>query len=274
MAGLRHVQSGQPMRIPAADWNRVIDATRAHYEALGTPRPVPSMVTSKATIRVKNTSGDDLERFSAAAISGVLIDPADNAEAFAATPGFTVATPVVEDVGTGRIVITAEPVVAGSIGRAYASGVCIAKIDVTDEAHTHADVADGTTTITSTFAGPLTILWKETGTGVVFALVRFGEADPLVPVQLTQTGGLPGDKDNQCSFTYTVRDLAGNELATGVDPIAAPHAWRRMPRGQYLAATAGLAVPGGTPGADGTVALYWINEVPNANACQATGGAA
>jgi hypothetical protein len=227
------------------------------------------MVMSRATIRVKNTSGADLERFSAAAILGVLIDPGDNAEAFAATPGFTVAMPVAEDVGTGRIVITAEPIIAGGIGRAYASGVCIAKIDVTDEAHTHADVADDETMLASSTSGPLSILWKEAGTGVVFALVRFGEADSLVPVQLTQTGGLPGDKDNQCSFTYTVRDLAGNELATAVDPLASPHAWRRMPRGQYLAATAGLAVP--QP--DGAPAIYWINEVPNANACQATEGA-
>jgi hypothetical protein len=60
---------------------------------------------------------------------------------------------------------------------------------------------------------------------------------PVSRVKLTQTGGSAGSASTACNFTYTVTDLADNELATA----AAPEWPSRAEYGLKVAASAGLA---------------------------------
>ncbi len=75
----------------------------------------------------------------------------------------------------GRFVILAEPLADGEIGRAFAHGVCPVKINVEDESHTFADIEDAQTHyLKSGTSGAAQILWAESGTGEVWAIVRLG----------------------------------------------------------------------------------------------------
>jgi len=86
----------------------------------------------------------------------------------------------------------------------------------------------------------------------------------VFPVTLSQTGGSAGTDTAQCSYTYTVAELvSGTSLATAVNPTSSPHRHQRPTVGLMLEATAGLA----TFGADGELAVMWINEVPDQEAC-------
>lgn len=92
------------------------------------------------------------------------------------------------------------------------------------------------------------------------------QAPPLVfPITLSSPTGAAGDKDTQCSRTYTVTDaITKIELGTSINPSASPHVWRRHPKGTMTEATAGLAYRK----ADGTLVITWINEVLNTGPCE------
>ena len=66
MANLKHVQRGDPLRIPANDWNAIVDATRAHLEKQFAGGNQPARVIEQrnaGVIFVRNDSGGDRERF-------------------------------------------------------------------------------------------------------------------------------------------------------------------------------------------------------------------
>ena len=74
----------------------------------------------------------------------------------------------------------------------------------------------------------------------------------VFPVNLTQTGGSAGSGTAACTFTYTVKTLAGGTLGLSITPIMA-----RPTLGLTTAATHGLAYMSGS-----TVILQWCDEVP------------
>jgi hypothetical protein len=78
------------------------------------------------------------------------------------------------------------------------------------------------------------------GGGPRWVIVGQSKPGPIA-VKLLQTGGSAGDATTQCSFTYTVQDMNGNELATGVDPTDSPHLAVRPSVGFRVAARSGLA---------------------------------
>lgn len=80
----------------------------------------------------------------------------------------------------------------------------------------------------------------------------------LFPVDLEGDGGDTGDLTTQCSRTYTVDDLDGNELGTTVSP---EH--QRPAIGKMLDATTGMAYY--TP--DGTLKLQATDEVLDLGDC-------
>ena len=81
----------------------------------------------------------------------------------------------------GNFVILLEPA-AGEIGRACISGVCPVRVDVNDEDDQFADVKDGEATmLESAPTGSARIIWKESGTGTKWAVVRLGGGAGLPP---------------------------------------------------------------------------------------------
>lgn len=82
----------------------------------------------------------------------------------------------------------------------------------------------------------------------------------VFPVTLSQTGGSAGNSSSGATFTYTVKDLSGVTLASGVNPTAG--LYKRPSIGKMVAATAGLAFINGS-----TLVLTWVNEVPAVKKC-------
>lgn len=89
-----------------------------------------------------------------------------------------------------------------------------------------------------------------------YLFVVGGGADGLFPVLVTKTGGSAGDRDNQCSFIYTVKDLDNNVLVTGAAPV-----WARPAKGKMIEATRGLAY------VKGDFVLFQVDEVPDLGQC-------
>jgi hypothetical protein len=166
------VQSGDALVIPARAYNAFVDAARAHRQRMadggrgaGQGHPNPLLIP------IKN-SGGDVPRFGVLGISGPLFDPGSDLAAFQRGVVIDGTTPTEAD-HAGCFAITAEPIAAGRIGRACLVGVCPVQVNISDPTHTYADVFDGEVTRLASAAGTgAQILWKPTGTGDQWTLVR------------------------------------------------------------------------------------------------------
>lgn len=139
--------------------------------------PSSTQKQSDVIVYVYNNTGSAVGRLSILGISGVQITPTANLEQFLRKPVFTGNTPDSEDHSDGRFVICLEPIAAGGIGRCLVSGIVAVTINVTDESHVYADITDGDESkLTSADSGPCVILWKESGTGSKYAIIRFGSS--------------------------------------------------------------------------------------------------
>lgn len=82
---------------------------------------------------------------------------------------FSVTTPTEASTAAGGRAkgfgIALRPIPNNDDGQVQVSGVCLATINVTDEEHAFADVADGETALQSATEGPVSIVYKPSGTG-------------------------------------------------------------------------------------------------------------
>ncbi len=272
--GLKKVQSGQPLVIPASAYNAFIDAAldfRQRTAHLG--RESQPSFAQASIVLVRNDSGSNQNRMAVLGVDTPIIDPSANEEEFKNRVALSCVAPAA-DTHEGKFVVLAEPIASGKIGRAYAAGVCPVKIDVPDEDHEwrYAEIADGVTAnLKVSMQGSAGILWRAGGTGVQWSVVRLGKPIPMhvFPVDLTQYGGEQGDEENPATWTYDVLDVVtGETLESGVDPVAAPHKWQRPSIGQMIAATFGYAhyQDDGAGGLE--LVLGWINEMVDQEACE------
>ncbi|MCL2645586.1 MAG: hypothetical protein FWD61_01110 [Phycisphaerales bacterium] len=272
---LKKVKPGDKLRIPATTYNAFIDTTRAFQASQRNIGSTPqSAMRSSGIVLVRNDSGNDLSRYSVLGIDSPIIDPEDNLDAFKNKVAVVGVTPS-EDDHVGKFVILLEPLKSKKIGMAYGAGICPVKIDVPDEdvEYPYADIADGkTANLKAKHYGAATILWREGGTGVQWALVRLGPPLPtcIFPVKLKQTGGEQGDEENPATWTYDVIDPATDDtLAEDVDPTSDPHQWKRPSVGYMIEATFGYA----HYNKDNDLVLGWINEQLEQASCQDAGDA-
>ena len=227
---LKHVQSGQPMRIPASDWNKIIDATRAHYE-----RQAPGSGANAAAsagpqtgiIYVKNASGADQDRFAVLGIDTPIILPDNSAsgheEEFKRQVAVSCVTPVVPT-HSGKFVILTEPLADGAIGRAYIDGVCVVRLRVSHNLNTgmQADVVDNDSTFLELKAGGAAhVIWREEVTsspGECWAIVRLG----------------PATRDGYWARIYGSADQSGHIWHYGFDEVAYDGTdWAAVPGGRF-----------------------------------------
>ncbi|NLY01516.1 MAG: hypothetical protein GXY83_35945 [Rhodopirellula sp.] len=266
---LKKVQRGQPLTIPANTYNAFVDAA-LDYQKRKLSQQSAGMRSERqhGIVLVRNDSGADRDRFDVLGVSGPVFDPATDPEAFKNYPAMTGVTPTEAD-HRGKFVVLLEPVPAGKLARAVAAGVVPARVDVPDEDYPYrlADITDGSAAnLTAAKIGSAAILWREGGIGVQWALVRLANLpEPtLFPVNLTQTGGSQGTTTTPASWTYSVIDpVTGETLATNVNPTVSPHKWKRPSAGWMITATFGYA----HWNTDGDLALGWINEMVEQEAC-------
>ena len=172
---MKKVRTGDPLRIPAATFNTFIDAARDFQQRQRNTVQLPQVSSaSEGIVLVKNNSGADCPRFGILGVDGVLYDPVSNPERFKNSTAVVGVTPV-ETNHKGKFVVLLEPLKDGGIGRARISGTTCVQLNVLSEGHTHADVEEGQSAqLKSDVSGSAVILWKETGTGTKWALVKLG----------------------------------------------------------------------------------------------------
>jgi len=181
MCALEKVVSGQPINIPATTYNAMIDAARK-ANSINTFNSETTNSKDYAKVSVLNSSGSDLDRFFILGIDEPIILPADDQEDFESRITVDGVTPEDGTGGSGasdhrgRFVVLQEPIPDGEIGKSRIAGETLVKIDVIEEAHEFADVTDGEPAyLTSSSTGSARILWKESGTGEKWALIRLGD---------------------------------------------------------------------------------------------------
>jgi hypothetical protein len=177
MATLNKVRAGDPLVIPAQTFNAFVDAaTDFQNRQLGRQRTERPNARDSNFALIKNASGADRARFEILGIETPVIGPADNLGQFLERPALAGVVPTAAH--TGRFAILAEPVANGALGWAWLSGVCPVRINVVSADHWQADVADGSAAHLQSGSGAAQILWKDAGTAVRWAVVRFGSAAP------------------------------------------------------------------------------------------------
>mgnify|MGYP005852583313 CR=1 FL=1 len=176
---LKKVQAGQPLRIPAAAYNAFVDAARDfHDRQRRTEGQGKPLFRQSGIILVKNATGEDRNRFDVLGLDGNVIGPDDSLDQFKNRVAMVGVVPTAYH--TGAFAVLLEPIRDGEMGQAYVDGLCPAKVQVADAGHWFADVNIGTcSTLRAGPTGSATIIWKESGTGTKWAVVRLAGHVPL-----------------------------------------------------------------------------------------------
>jgi hypothetical protein len=186
----RKVQSGQRRHLPAAVWNAMLEAID-YVQSLrdsGWTQTGGSPARG-GVIPVKNTSGADVSRFQVLGIDDVLHSPSDDLDEFLSRPALTGVTPQTT-AHQGKFVVTAEPVANNEVGLAIVSGITPVKIQVNEgqEDNDFAEVDDNSKAhLLLQSTGSAMILWRESGTGEKWALVRLCNPSSEPPTPETHT---------------------------------------------------------------------------------------
>ena len=169
---LKKVQPGDPLRIPAATFNTILDAARDFQQRQrSVSHAARPQIRQPGVVLVRNDSGADLDRFAVVGLDDVLIDPADNLAEFQNHIAFSAVVPTVDH--AGRWAILQEPLADGAIGQAVAAGVTPVQVDMASESHRHAALDPGESGHLQSATSGAEILWVKSGTGVKWAAIRF-----------------------------------------------------------------------------------------------------
>lgn len=173
---LKKVKPGDPLRIPAATFNTFVDTAQDYLSRRSNLSQNPRQsARHSGIILVRNDSGADRQRFDVLGVDSPVFDPSSDEEAFKNCAALSGVSPT-EDDHFGKVVVLLEPVAAGEIGQAMASGVCPVHLYIDDDTVNLADVNDGDpSSLKTNRCGSATIIWRESGSsGTVWAVVRLG----------------------------------------------------------------------------------------------------
>lgn len=172
----RQVNKDDALEISHRAWDDLMktqdEAKRREIERLVRTLNVHRQAT---IVEVQNNSSEEFDtRFRVVGISGPGIGPDDNLRQFKNRVYLSGVKPQ-EKEHLGQFAVFLEPATSGAIRRAYVSGVFPVQIEVLDEDDEFADVKHDTVEHLQTrCCGAAQILWKESGTGVKWAIVRLG----------------------------------------------------------------------------------------------------
>jgi hypothetical protein len=143
---------------------------------------------------VRNDSGSARDRFDILAPTGVVWTPTANLAGFQAGPILVGTLPTLAN--SGSFAMLMEPVAASGYARALFHGV-VTKLQVDHEQHPFADVAASSARLTSNWYGGAKIVYKESGTGVKWAIVRLLGEMFRGPIEVVLTSTIsPGSNGN------------------------------------------------------------------------------
>jgi len=271
MTDFKYVHSGEPIRLYASTYNAMIDAAKAERKRKLSSSQDGLTIDLPYDTLIYNGSDADYPRFSCLALGDVVTLPSDNLAAFQNRQAYGASLPSNAD--RGKFVITQEPIRAGAIGRAIASGVTICQVellspnDINDD---YADLQSGTTTnLLGSAFGAAKILWTEPledreDPDKPWCLVCLDSNTNGIyfPVLVTITDGEAGGTSETCTWTYEVFSLRGKSIDNAMAPTK-----RRFPNQEYEHG------PDLSEGAcyynkDGELVLWDANEVPYVADCE------
>lgn len=194
---LTKVKTGDPLVISAADYNAFVDAALdLRQRQLAQGRVTKASQWENGPVLVRNDSGSDVGRFYVLGLNGPIFTPTADLDGFKNHRAWVGGSPDETAHADCKFVITQVPIAAGKLGLACIGGATPVQVEVTNETHAFADVVTGTTAnLASSASGGAQILWKESGTGLKWALVRLGGGGG--------GGAATGEFDNPHNLTYT-----------------------------------------------------------------------
>lgn len=219
---MKKVLSGQPLSIPAGDYNAFVDAAIEHRRRTAALDQNPlDMALPANRVLVRNDTGSTRNRFDVLGINGVVVSPTDNEESFLRQVIFKGVSPT-DFNHQAKFIVLAEPLANGKIGRAYAApAICTVKVAATaDETGlSHADINNGVmTSLKARQDGSSRILWRATGTGEQWAVVQIGARRTEARVRY---GTATADWSSGDTITLTPCVSATSSTATGEPNITA-----------------------------------------------------
>jgi hypothetical protein len=173
---LKYIKPGAPMRVSAGMMNAFIDTTKAFRRRNTlTGSEYGASGIDEAFIRVQNDTGATLERFQVVGIGSPAIAPTSDTEPAAFFSEWPMMASVPSAAHRGSFAVMLDGAANGTLAIAKVAGDVLVKVDVTDETHRFAEVITGDVAkLSSGATGSAQILWKESGTGTKWALVRLG----------------------------------------------------------------------------------------------------
>lgn len=167
---VRRAQPGQRWTPPAAaDQNAIAEATEYYHrhQKLGSGGSSRRNPISTDCALVYNNSGSNRSRGDLLVISGIQTTsvPYDELWLTATTPSGT----------TGTFCVLREPIPSTKVGTGQISGICMARVNITDTSHGRATPAASTNNLVSSANGPVRIIYKPSGTGIKECAVLLGD---------------------------------------------------------------------------------------------------
>ena len=205
-------QAGDPLVFPADAYNAFADTAEAHQQgtldAENLPAAEPPQQQS-GVIWVKNGTGNDRGRFDVVGLSTPIVQPSENLDEFKRQVTFAGVSPALPT-HLHQFAVLQDAVPDGEIGRAVVSGVTAVQVDVQHEGDTTAGVADGTFASLKSGLPGAAILWKESGTGTKWAIVRLGAARRVTfPAKITGNASLG---TNRWKYAWTEQEYVGDSV--------------------------------------------------------------
>ena len=176
---MKKVKPGDSLNIPAATYNTFIDAAEDFKMRTGALKAGrQNRIPLNQTILIENNSDSDVDQFKPLGIDSSLFSLSDDVRKFA--DNLLLGCVALTKEHAEKLVITAEPIKSGAIGRAYPTGVCLSYVYIADTSHGYA-TADSNR-LSSSIIGPAAILWKSGTYGTQLCLIRFCNIPPAVSI--------------------------------------------------------------------------------------------
>lgn len=264
------VATGDPLRIPAAAYNAFIAAAMANRQGRVGDASSSGARFAYEDALCKQSVLSFVPRFGVLGLADPAVLPSGNLDSFADRLVFDSASPAGD--GGSKFCVLLQPTPEDTIVRCVIDGPVAVLLSIVNENHRYAAQDAGQSDWLKTAArGPAEILWKQAiedrdVSDKAWGIVRLGadnKPGDTFDVLCTIDGGSAGDATHDCSFTYTVKDLLGWQLGTGLRPKE-----RVYPNTPYTTTpdnTVGLAYYD----QNGALQLWSANELADTEECAA-----
>lgn len=211
----KRVSSGDSLNIPAKTYNVFCDAAEDFIDRTGGGPSTRGGAGSRDPdiVLVRNDSGAAVARYGILGIDDVIITPTANLDEFKQRVALSGVTPTTDHADS--FVVLLEPLGDGVIGQAVVSGAVQVQIDIVAESDTTCEAANGDSQKLKSGGGSCRILWKESGTGTKWAVVRLGGGGSGDRVTGVTTGAV--DSEDETFSIESVSAISGT--APEDDPL-------------------------------------------------------